>query len=38
MRLISLEVEHFRAIQSAGLRFGRGLNVISGPTITANLH
>jgi chromosome segregation ATPase len=31
MRLLSLEVENFRAIQSARLRFGRGLNVIYGP-------
>src|SRR5215471_11765448 len=31
MRLQSLEVEHFRAIQSACLHFGRGLNVLHGP-------
>ncbi len=31
MRLLSLEVENFRAIQSARLRFGRGLNVVYGP-------
>ena len=31
MRLLSLEVEHFRAIQSARLRFGRGMNVVYGP-------
>ncbi len=31
MRLLSLDVEHFRAIQSARLRFGRGLNVVYGP-------
>ena len=31
MRLLSLEVEHFRAIQSARLLFGRGLNVVYGP-------
>jgi recombinational DNA repair ATPase RecF len=31
MRLLSLEVEHFRAIQSASLEFGRGLNVVYGP-------
>ena len=31
MRLLSLEVEHFRAIRSATLTFGRGLNVIHGP-------
>jgi hypothetical protein len=31
MRLLSLEVEHFRAIQSARLRFGRGLNIVHGP-------
>src|SRR2546422_10731754 len=31
MRLHSLEVEHFRAIQSARLMFGPGLNVVYGP-------
>jgi AAA domain len=31
MRLHSLEVEDFRAIQSARLLFGRGLNVVYGP-------
>ena len=31
MRLDSLEVEHFRAIQSARLMFGPGLNVVYGP-------
>ncbi|MGH8636394.1 MAG: AAA family ATPase, partial [Burkholderiales bacterium] len=31
MRLLSLEVEHFRAIRSARLQFGRGLNVVYGP-------
>ena len=31
MRLRSLEVEHFRAIQSARLVFGPGLNVVHGP-------
>ena len=31
MRLLSLEVEHFRAIRSARLRFGRGLNIVYGP-------
>ena len=31
MRLNSLEVEHFRAIQSARLMFGPGLNVVYGP-------
>jgi hypothetical protein len=31
MRLLSLVVENFRAIQSAELRFGRGLNVVYGP-------
>jgi hypothetical protein len=31
MRLLSLEVEHFRAIQSARLQFGRGLNIVYGP-------
>ncbi|MCU1234273.1 MAG: hypothetical protein JWP63_2240, partial [Candidatus Solibacter sp.] len=31
MRLHSLEVEHFRAIQSARLTFGPGLNVVHGP-------
>jgi hypothetical protein len=31
VRLVSLEVEHFRAIRSARLSFGRGLNVIHGP-------
>ncbi len=31
MRLLSLEVEHFRAIQSARLVFGPGLNIVHGP-------
>ena len=31
MRLLTLEVEHFRAIQSARLVFGPGLNVVHGP-------
>ena len=31
MRLLSLEVEHFRAIRSARLLFGPGLNVVHGP-------
>ncbi len=31
MRLRSLEVEHFRAIESARLVFGPGLNVVYGP-------
>jgi hypothetical protein len=31
MRLHSLEVEHFRAVQSARLRFGPGLNIVYGP-------
>jgi hypothetical protein len=31
VRLLSLEVEHFRAIRSARLTFGRGLNVVHGP-------
>jgi DNA repair exonuclease SbcCD ATPase subunit len=31
MRLHSLEVEHFRAIQSARLMFGPGLNIVYGP-------
>lgn len=31
MRLLSLEVENFRAIKSARLRFGRGLNIVYGP-------
>ncbi|MEO8594635.1 MAG: AAA family ATPase [Candidatus Solibacter sp.] len=31
MRLLSLEVEHFRAIQSAKISFGPGLNVVHGP-------
>jgi DNA repair exonuclease SbcCD ATPase subunit len=31
MRLLSLEVEHFRAIQEARLQFGPGLNVVHGP-------
>lgn len=31
MRLQSLEIEHFRAVQSAQLQFGPALNVIYGP-------
>ncbi|MEO8025485.1 MAG: ATP-binding protein, partial [Bryobacteraceae bacterium] len=31
MRLRSLEIEHFRTIQSAQLVFGPGLNVVHGP-------
>jgi DNA repair exonuclease SbcCD ATPase subunit len=31
VRLLTLEVEHFRAIQSARLVFGPGLNVVHGP-------
>jgi DNA repair exonuclease SbcCD ATPase subunit len=31
MRLHSLEVDHFRAIQSARITFGPGLNVVHGP-------
>lgn len=31
MRLHLLEVDHFRALQSARLSFGRGLNVVYGP-------
>jgi len=31
VRLLSLEVEHFRAIRSARLLFGPGLNVVHGP-------
>src|SRR5947209_608744 len=31
MRLLSLEIENFRAIETARLTFGPGLNVIHGP-------
>ena len=31
MKLLSLEVEHFRAIRKASIEFGPGLNVLYGP-------